>query len=89
MSKMFLSIVSKYRQRNDVDQYPRMNDTLFLIGFKKTQENVDKNYFLTCNRFWNHSKTCTNSESFSQIAIEWFSFWPHLTPGKPLKRLEY
>ena len=51
MSKMFLSIVSKYRQRNDVDQYPRMNDTLFLIGFKKTQENVDKNYFLTCNRF--------------------------------------
>ena len=51
MSKMFLSIVSKYRHKHDVDQYPRMNDTLFLIDFKKTQENVDKNYFLTCNRF--------------------------------------
>ena len=51
MSKMFLSIVSKYRHKNDVDQYHRMNDTLFLIGFKKTQENVDKNYLLTCNRF--------------------------------------
>ena len=56
LNKMFLSVGSKYRHRNDVDQYCPMNDTLFLIGLKKAQENPDKNDLF--------------SENFSQIAIE-------------------